>query len=54
MSIQDKIVIIDDEGKEQTFNNFQDFVNYIDSFYMPFLPDGFNYKIEEEDEWVIK
>ena len=49
MNIQDKIVIIDDEGKEQTFNNFQDFVNYIDSFYMSFLPDGFNYKIEKEE-----
>ena len=49
MSIQDKIVIVDDKGKEQTFNNFQDFVDYIDGFYMPFLPDGFNYRIEKEE-----
>ena len=45
----DKIIIIDDEGKEVTYTNFQDFVNYADSFLMSFLPDNFSYRIEESD-----
>ena len=47
--MKDKIIIIDDAGKEHTFTNFQDFVNYVDSFDMPFLPDNFNYRIEESE-----
>lgn len=48
MKQADKIIIIDDEGKEHTYTNFQDFVNYADSFDMSFLPDNFSYRIEEE------
>ena len=47
--MSDKIIIIDDEGKEHIYTNFRDFVNYVDSFYMPFLPDNFSYRIEESD-----
>jgi hypothetical protein len=47
--MNDKIIIIDDEGKEHTYTNFQDFVNYVDSFYMPFLPDNYSYRIEKSD-----
>lgn len=50
--MNDKIIIIDDEGKEHTYTNFQDFVNYADSFHMSFLPDNFSYRIEEEEWWV--
>ena len=52
--MKDKIIIIDDEGKEHTYTNFQDFVNYVDSFYMPFLPDSFSYRIEETDNETNK
>jgi hypothetical protein len=47
--MKDKIIIIDDEGKEVTYTNFQDFVNFVDCFYMPFLPDNYSYRIEESD-----
>ena len=49
----DKIIIIDDEGKEVTYTNFQDFVEFANSFLMSFLPDNFSYRIEEADnDWT--
>ena len=40
------IIITDDKGKKHKFCNFYEFVEYIDSFTMSFLPDNFSYEIK--------
>lgn len=42
------VVITDDKGEKHTFYNFQDLIEYLDSFTMSFLPDGFKYTINEK------
>ncbi len=42
------IIITDDKGKKHTFYNFYEFVKYMDSFTMSFLPDNFSYEIKQQ------
>jgi len=50
MSKKNFIKITDDKGVEHVFYNFTSLVEYIDSFIMSFLPDGFTYLIQEADD----
>ena len=47
--MQEHIIIKDDKGKKHTFYNLKDLINYLDSFKMSFLPDGFSYKINKKE-----
>ena len=50
MNSTDYIVITDDEGNIKLFHNFKELVEYLDSFTMSFLPDGYSYTVHEEGE----
>jgi hypothetical protein len=47
--MKQSITIKDNKGKKQTFSNLEKLINYLDSFKMSFLPDGFSYKINKKD-----
>ena len=42
----DKIIIKDDQGVERSFTDIRELLDYLDSFQMSFLPDGYEYRVE--------
>jgi hypothetical protein len=43
--MKQSITIKDDKGKKHTFTELDELIEYLDSFKMSFLPDGFSYTI---------
>ena len=42
----DKVIIKDDQGVERSFTDIRELLEYLDSFLMSFLPDGYEYRVE--------
>jgi hypothetical protein len=49
MTKSDYIIITDDKGEKHAFYNFNELIEYIDSFKMSFLPDDFTYALEKNE-----
>ena len=47
--MNDYIIITDDKKKKKIFYDLIELINYLDSFKMSFLPDGFKYKLKKKD-----
>ena len=47
--MNDYIIITDDKKKKKIFYDLKELINYLDSFKMSFLPDGFKYKLKKKD-----